>query len=89
MRQEKAPGLVLKAMKPGGLSLDWKTMPLGSQGAPIGLHLYCVPPSGVKPSELGPGSTIASSPFYAEFWSAEQWSMDFFMEQKTEMFFVI
>ncbi|WP_309709377.1 hypothetical protein [Armatimonas sp.] len=69
MRQEKAPSLVLKAMKSGGLSLDWKIMPLGSKGAPIGLHLYCIPPPGTKQGDIGPGSTIASSPFHAELWS--------------------
>jgi hypothetical protein len=69
MKQEKAPSPVLKAMKLGGLSLDWKTMPLGSKGAPIGLHLYCVPPLGTKQEDIGPGSTIASSPFYADIWS--------------------
>jgi hypothetical protein len=55
-------------MKPGGLSLDWKTMSLGPKGAPIGLHLYCFPPKGTKQGDIGSGSTIAASPFYVELW---------------------
>ena len=70
MRQESAPGAVRKTMKSGGLSLSWQQFPLGPNGAPLGVHLYCVPPPGTKRDDLGPGTTLkASSPFFCEIWS--------------------
>lgn len=65
---DSAPTAALKAMPSGSISLRWETFPLGPGGALLGVHVYCVPPKGTGRDTIGPGSSIAPSPFFCEVW---------------------
>ena len=64
-----APKSVAATLKPGAVSLRWDTLPLGARGAPVGVHLFCIPPKGTRREDIGPGTTIKKSPFFASLWA--------------------
>lgn len=52
----RVPAAVRRAMKPGGISLEYLSLPTGSVGVRAWAHLYAVPPKGVSPEGARAGT---------------------------------
>jgi hypothetical protein len=72
LRQEP-PNEVIASMRPGGISLQWKSVDIGPKVSEVFIHVYVVPtgkfggePGKIKREEITGGTTIADSPFYLD-----------------------